>query len=160
MFFNLVLLSAWFQPVNLYPASEAGFCDVFGNVWEWIEDHFNGLGDFKAHLLYDDFSTPCFDGRHNMIMVCDLLNVIGHFRVPLCLCFKASLKAGFHMIADDRRSQKVLRSSAIVCDCAIIWKWPIRFAQSHRTETIRSTNQNANQIHVAGAKCGKTLRSE
>lgn len=55
-------------PVNLYPASEAGFCDVFGNVWEWIEDHFNGLGDFKAHLLYDDFSTPCFDGRHNMIM--------------------------------------------------------------------------------------------
>ena len=40
-------------------------------MWEWIEDHFNGLGDFKAHLLYDDFSTPCFDGRHNMIMVCD-----------------------------------------------------------------------------------------
>lgn len=100
-----------FQPVNLYPASEAGFCDVFGNVWEWIEDHFNGLGDFKAHLLYDDFSTPCFDGRHNMIMVCDLLNVI-------------------------------------------------RLAQSHRTETIRSTNQNAKETHVTDAMRGKTCASE
>ena len=26
------------------------------------------------------------------------------------------VKAGFHMIADDRGSQKVLRSSAIICD--------------------------------------------
>ena len=60
-----------FQPVNMYAPSEAGFCDVFGNVWEWGEDHFNGFGEFKAHLLYDDFSSPCFDGRHNMILVCD-----------------------------------------------------------------------------------------
>ncbi|KAJ7357749.1 hypothetical protein OS493_023223 [Desmophyllum pertusum] len=55
-------------PVNLFPPSETGFCDVFGNVWEWAEDHFNGFGEFKSHLLYDDFSAPCFDGRHNMIM--------------------------------------------------------------------------------------------
>lgn len=45
-----------------------GFCDTFGNVWEWCEDHFNGLPGGKTHFLYDDFSTPCYDGRHNMIM--------------------------------------------------------------------------------------------
>lgn len=53
----------------MFPPTKAGFCDVFGNVWEWCEDHFNGFKDYKPHLLYDDFSTPCFDGRHNMIMV-------------------------------------------------------------------------------------------
>lgn len=54
--------------MDLYPANEKGFHDVFGNVWEWCEDHFNGLPGFKTTYLYDDFSTPCFDGRHNIIM--------------------------------------------------------------------------------------------
>ena len=54
--------------MNFYSANSKGFHDVFGNVWEWTEDHFNGLPGFKTTYLYDDFSTPCFDGRHNIIM--------------------------------------------------------------------------------------------
>ncbi len=45
---------------------------MYGNVWEWVEDHFNGLPGFKTTYLYDDFSTPCFDGRHTMITVSEL----------------------------------------------------------------------------------------
>ncbi|XP_059153171.1 hercynine oxygenase-like [Physella acuta] len=55
-------------PVNLFPPSNTGFYDVFGNVWEWVEDHFNGLTGFHTHFLYDDFSSPCFDGKHNIIL--------------------------------------------------------------------------------------------
>ncbi|XP_041360130.1 ergothioneine biosynthesis protein 1-like isoform X1 [Gigantopelta aegis] len=55
-------------PVNMYPATEAGFCDVFGNVWEWVEDHFNGLPGFRSNRFYDDYSTPSFDGQHNIIL--------------------------------------------------------------------------------------------
>ncbi|KAK3089792.1 hypothetical protein FSP39_006572 [Pinctada imbricata] len=55
-------------PVNMYPSNELGFHDVFGNVWEWTEDHFNGLCNYESHWLYDDFSSPCFDGRHNIIL--------------------------------------------------------------------------------------------
>lgn len=55
-------------PVNLFPASETGFYDVMGNAWEWVEDHFNGLNGFHTHFLYDDFSSPCFDGKHNIIL--------------------------------------------------------------------------------------------
>jgi len=40
------------------------FVDVFGNVWHWLEDHFHFLPGFQVHSLYDDFSTPCFDGLH------------------------------------------------------------------------------------------------
>jgi len=39
-----------------------------GNVWEWVGDDFHPLNGFKVHELYDDFSTPCFDGEHNMLM--------------------------------------------------------------------------------------------
>ncbi|XP_062622318.1 uncharacterized protein LOC134283831 [Saccostrea cucullata] len=55
-------------PVNMYPGNELGFHDIFGNVWEWAEDHFNGLDGYDSHWFYDDFSSPCFDGRHNLIL--------------------------------------------------------------------------------------------
>ncbi|MDZ4834872.1 MAG: 5-histidylcysteine sulfoxide synthase [Candidatus Melainabacteria bacterium] len=42
--------------------------DLFGNVWQWCEDDFNPLPGFRIHPLYDDFSTPCFDGEHKMIL--------------------------------------------------------------------------------------------
>jgi len=63
---NLVHTSA--TPVDKYPASPTGHHDVMGNGWEWTEDHFNPLDGFQVHPIYTDFSTPCFDGRHNMIM--------------------------------------------------------------------------------------------
>jgi len=55
--------------VNLYPKAASGCCDTFGNVWDWVEDHFNGIPGFSTSEYYDDFSSPCFDGKHNMILV-------------------------------------------------------------------------------------------
>jgi 5-histidylcysteine sulfoxide synthase/putative 4-mercaptohistidine N1-methyltranferase len=56
------------SPVDAYPATPGGFHDVMGNVWEWTEDNFNMLPGFELHPYYMDFSEPCFDGRHNLIM--------------------------------------------------------------------------------------------
>lgn len=42
--------------------------DIFGNLWQWAKDHFSPLEGFRAHTMYDDFSTPCFDGKHQMIL--------------------------------------------------------------------------------------------
>lgn len=44
-----------------------GFCDIIGNVWQWTETAIDGFQGFKVHPLYDDFSTPTFDGKHNLI---------------------------------------------------------------------------------------------
>lgn len=41
--------------------------DITGNVWQWTESPFDGFSGFKVHPLYDDFSTPTFDGKHNLI---------------------------------------------------------------------------------------------
>jgi SAM-dependent methyltransferase len=49
-------------------ASERPFTDVFGNVWHWLMDDFHPLPGFRIHPYYDDFSTPCFDGQHTMIL--------------------------------------------------------------------------------------------
>jgi formylglycine-generating enzyme required for sulfatase activity len=43
------------------------FFDVIGNVWQWTETPITGLSGFKVHEVYDDFSTPTFDGKHNLM---------------------------------------------------------------------------------------------
>jgi 5-histidylcysteine sulfoxide synthase/putative 4-mercaptohistidine N1-methyltranferase len=45
-----------------------GLTDAFGNLWDWCEDDFHPLEGFEAHPFYEDFSSPCFDGRHAMIL--------------------------------------------------------------------------------------------
>ncbi len=43
------------------------FCDVIGNVWQWTETPIYPFHGFEIHPWYDDFSTPTFDTRHNLI---------------------------------------------------------------------------------------------
>jgi 5-histidylcysteine sulfoxide synthase/putative 4-mercaptohistidine N1-methyltranferase len=41
--------------------------DVVGNVWQWTETPMYPFAGFEVHPLYDDFTTPTFDNRHNLI---------------------------------------------------------------------------------------------
>jgi len=52
-------------PVNRF-AFNGGFFDIIGNVWQWTETPIDGYDGFAVHPAYDDFSTPTFDGRHNI----------------------------------------------------------------------------------------------
>jgi 5-histidylcysteine sulfoxide synthase/putative 4-mercaptohistidine N1-methyltranferase len=52
-------------PVTDFRHSEV--YDVTGNVWQWTETPIYPFSGFKVHRLYDDFTTPTFDGRHNII---------------------------------------------------------------------------------------------
>jgi hypothetical protein len=36
------------------------FNDIYGNVWQWIDNEFYPLPNFKSHYLYKDFSLPYF----------------------------------------------------------------------------------------------------
>ena len=47
-------------------STEAVF-DIIGNVWQWTETPIDTYPGFKVHPIYDDFSTPTFDGKHNLI---------------------------------------------------------------------------------------------
>ncbi|ETV67738.1 hypothetical protein H257_16100 [Aphanomyces astaci] len=59
---------ASFSPVDSMAPNDQGFHDVFGNAWEWCQDHMSALPGFKVHPVYDDFTLPCFDGEHHVIM--------------------------------------------------------------------------------------------
>ena len=52
-------------PVNFFKHGD--WYDVIGNVWQWTETPIYPFDEFKVHPIYDDFTTPTFDGRHNLI---------------------------------------------------------------------------------------------
>ncbi len=52
-------------PVDRFKFGE--FYDLIGNVWQWTETPITGFQGFKIHPSYDDFSTPTFDMKHNLI---------------------------------------------------------------------------------------------
>ena len=51
-------------PVNRY--AHGPLYDVVGNVWQWTSTPIYPFAGFKVHPLYDDFTTPTFDERHNL----------------------------------------------------------------------------------------------
>lgn len=53
-------------PVNKHE-HQSGFFDIIGNAWQWSETPIDGFDGFKVHPAYDDFSTPTFDGKHNLL---------------------------------------------------------------------------------------------
>ena len=65
-------------PANICLAHEASSCpvsqfahgplfDVIGNVWQWLETPIYPFDGFAVHPIYDDFTTPTFDERHNLL---------------------------------------------------------------------------------------------
>lgn len=53
-------------PVTRYEGPN-GFFDIIGNVWQWTESPIDGFEGYEVHPIYDDFSSPTFDGKHNLI---------------------------------------------------------------------------------------------
>ena len=67
--YNLNLKFASPNPVGYLPQakSDVGLYDLRGNVWEWLSDHLTPLTGYEPHYLYESYSAPYFDTKHNMM---------------------------------------------------------------------------------------------
>lgn len=77
--------------------------DVVGNVWQWMETPTYPFNNFKVHPLYDDFTTPTFDGQHNLIKGGSWISCGNEARLSARYAFRRHFfqHAGFRYIASD-----------------------------------------------------------
>ncbi|WP_281184841.1 5-histidylcysteine sulfoxide synthase [Trichlorobacter lovleyi] len=60
-------LAYWSSSCPVDRFQQGDFFDLIGNVWQWTETPIYPFHGFAVHPWYDDFSTPTFDTRHNLI---------------------------------------------------------------------------------------------
>lgn len=60
-------LACWASSCPVDRFKQGDFFDLIGNVWQWTETPIYPFHGFAVHPWYDDFSTPTFDTRHNLI---------------------------------------------------------------------------------------------
>ena len=60
-------LQHWASSVPVTRFAHGPFFDVVGNVWQWTQTPTYPYPGFAVHPLYDDFTTPTFDGRHDLM---------------------------------------------------------------------------------------------
>lgn len=100
---NLNLAFSSQNPVDHFAPSHSGHKDTTGNNWEWTEDHFNPLPGFEVHHVYDDFSMPCFDGKHSMIVGGSFMSTGDEASVFARFHFRPHFlqHSGFRLVASD-----------------------------------------------------------
>lgn len=60
-------LEVFASPVPVDTFKQGNFYDVIGNVWQWSRTPIYPFEGFKVHPIYDDFTVPIYDGKHNLI---------------------------------------------------------------------------------------------
>ena len=100
-------------PVDAFPQGE--FCDIVGNVWQWTRTPIMPFKGFEVHPLYDDFSVPTFDGRHNLMKGGSWISTGNEALASARYAFRRHFfqHAGFRTIVEERGNEAVTVGSRL-----------------------------------------------
>lgn len=101
------------SPVDMFEFKD-GFFDIIGNVWQWSKTPIDAFEGFKIHKAYDDFSTPTFDGRHNLIKGGSFISTGNEANFYSRYAFRRHFfqHAGFRYIEDSTSKDESFNSHA------------------------------------------------
>jgi len=93
-------------PVDQFAHGE--LYDVIGNVWQWTETPTYPFDGFKVHPIYDDFTTPTFDGQHNLIKGGSWISCGNESRLAARYAFRRHFfqHAGFRYVVSDNEIEQ------------------------------------------------------
>ena len=100
-------------PVDAFPQGD--FCDIVGNVWQWTRTPIMPFKGFEVHPLYDDFSVPTFDGRHNLMKGGSWISTGNEALASARYAFRRHFfqHAGFRTIVEEPGNEAVTAGSRL-----------------------------------------------
>jgi len=100
-------------PVDAFP--QGAFCDIVGNVWQWTRTPIMPFKGFEIHPVYDDFSVPTFDGRHNLIVGGSWISTGNEALASARYAFRRHFfqHAGFRTIVEEPGNEAVTAGSRL-----------------------------------------------
>jgi SAM-dependent methyltransferase len=128
------------SPVDAMPLNDKGFADVFGNAWEWMVDYFSPLPGFQVHPIYEDFSTPCFDGLHNVIMGGSFISTGNEASIHSRFHFRPHFyqHASFRLV--EQLNDEIITSDTDAPG-PYVGNYPFRRSNAKMLETAKETDQ-------------------
>ena len=92
--------------------------DVTGNVWQWTESPIDGYPGFNVHPWYDDFSTPTFDGKHNLIKGGSWISTGNETLASSRYAFRRHFfqHAGFRMVISEQEPETQVQDNVYETD--------------------------------------------
>lgn len=132
--------------------------DVVGNVWQWTETPTYPFDNFKVHPLYDDFTTPTFDGRHNLIKGGSWISCGNEARLASRYAFRRHFfqHAGFRYITSEAEAVQpnaYYESDRLLTEYAEFHYGDSWFGVANFPKTMAELALDA----MAGKKTGKAL---
>jgi len=100
-------------PVDAFPQGD--FYDLVGNVWQWTRTPIMPFKGFEIHPLYDDFSVPTFDGRHNLMKGGSWISTGNEALASARYAFRRHFfqHAGFRTIVEEPGNEAVTAGSRL-----------------------------------------------
>lgn len=85
-------------------SNETVLCDIVGNVWQWTSTHAYGLDGYRNHDLYLEYSSPTFDGLHNILKGGSFISLMNFASRFTRNAFRRHFfqHAGFRYVQDNR----------------------------------------------------------
>lgn len=104
------------NPVNLFRTGD--FYDVVGNVWQHTITPIYPFHGFEIHPVYEDFTTPTFDQRHDIIKGGSFISTGNEALYHARYAFRRHFQqfAGFRYIQTDIEMEVDLHSEEVVSD--------------------------------------------
>ncbi len=89
-------------PVDTF--AHGAFYDVVGNVWQWNATPIYPFDGFEVHPLYDDFTVPTYDNRHNLIKGGSWISTGNEIALHSRYAFRRHFyqHAGFRYVVSDK----------------------------------------------------------